>query len=155
MTIAAGDFVNRVLSAMPETTPRREQIALELRGLIGERLAAWQPLPEVLDQLGDPETLAESYPSAVPLEAGCFWSRATARLIDFAIPVVLLSPIAATIWLATPACAVHRQAPARVRVAVNDSCRAGVAASGLRAKRPHPRLSRTPLADQLDAVKRP
>ena len=103
MTITADDFVNRVLSALPPTTPRREQIALELRGLIGERLAAGQPLPEVLDQLGDPGTLAESYLSAVPLVAGSFWSRATARLIDFAIPVVLLSPVAATIWLATPA----------------------------------------------------
>lgn len=103
MTITADDFVNRVLSALPPTTPRREQIALELRGLIAERLAAGQRLPEVLDQLGDPETLAESYLSAVPLVAGSFWSRATARLIDFAIPVVLLSPVAATIWLATPA----------------------------------------------------
>lgn len=103
MTITADDFVNRVLSALPPTTPRREQIALELRGLISERLAAGQPLPQVLDQLGDPETLAESYLSAVPLVAGDFWSRATARLIDFGIPVVLLSPIAATIWLATPA----------------------------------------------------
>jgi len=103
MTITADDFINRVLSALPETTPRRDQIALELRGLIGERLAAGQPLPEVLDQLGDPRELAESYLSAVPLVAGDFWSRATARLIDFGIPVVLLSPIAATLWLATPA----------------------------------------------------
>lgn len=103
MTITADDFVNKVLSALPSATPRRAQIALELRGNISERLAAGQPLRDVLDQLGDPVVLAESYLSAVPLVAGSFWSRATARLIDFAIPVVLLSPVAATIWLATPA----------------------------------------------------
>ena len=87
---------------MPPATPRREQIAMELRGHISERLAAGQPLEEVLDQLGDPVALAESYLSAVPLVAGDFWSRATARLIDFGLPVVLLSPVSALIWFATP-----------------------------------------------------
>ena len=75
---------------MPRTMPRREQIAMELRGHISERLAAGQPLDEVLRQLGDPVALAESYLSAVPLVAGDFWSRATAtadRLRD--LPVVL------------------------------------------------------------------
>ena len=72
MTMTADDFVNRVLSALPPATPRRAQIAMELRGNISERLAAGQPLEEVLDQLGDPVVLAESYLSAVPLVAGDF-----------------------------------------------------------------------------------
>ena len=100
MTITADDFVNRVLAAMPTATPRRDQIAMELRGHISERLASGQSLQEVLDHLGDPVALAESYLSAVPLIAGDCWSRATARLIDFGLPVVLLAPVAALIWFA-------------------------------------------------------
>ena len=72
MTITADDFVNRVLSKMPTATPRREQIAMELRGHISERVNAGQPLQEVLEHLGDPVALAESYLSAVPLIAGDF-----------------------------------------------------------------------------------
>ena len=103
MTITADDFVNRVLSKMPTTTPRREQIAMELRGHISERVNAGEPLDEILEHLGDPVALAESYLSAVPLIAGDWWSRATARLIDFGLPVVALAPVACLIWLATPA----------------------------------------------------
>jgi uncharacterized RDD family membrane protein YckC len=102
MTMTADDFVDRVLAALPPTTPRRAQIAMELRGHISERLAAGQPLEEVLDHLGDPMVLAESYLSAVPLVPGHFWSRATARLIDFGLPVVMLAPVSALIWFATP-----------------------------------------------------
>lgn len=102
MTMTADAYVNRVLSALPPATPRREQIAMELRGHISERLDSGLPLQQVLDQLGDPVALAESYLSAVPLVAGDFWSRATARLIDFGLPVVLLAPVSALIWLAMP-----------------------------------------------------
>ncbi len=99
MTITADAYVNRVLSALPPATPRRDQIAMELRGHISERLASGQPLQGVLDQLGDPVALAESYLSAVPLVAGGFGARAAARLIDFALTVGMLSPAVALIWL--------------------------------------------------------
>jgi uncharacterized RDD family membrane protein YckC len=102
MTITADDFVNHVLSRMPAATPRREQIAMELRGHISERVNAGEPLDEILEQLGDPVALAESYLSAIPLVAADWWSRATARLIDFGLPVVLLAPVGLLIWLATP-----------------------------------------------------
>ena len=102
MTMTADAYVNRVLSAIPTATPRRDQIAMELRGHISERLESGLPLQKVLDQLGDPVALAESYLSAVPLVAGDCWSRATARLIDVGLPVVLLAPVAALIWFATP-----------------------------------------------------
>jgi uncharacterized RDD family membrane protein YckC len=102
MTISADDFVNRVLAKMPTATPRREQIGMELRGHISERMNAGEPLHQILEHLGDPVALAESYLSAVPLIAGDWWSRATARLIDVGLPVVLLGPAALLIWLATP-----------------------------------------------------
>jgi uncharacterized RDD family membrane protein YckC len=63
---------------------------------------AGEPLEEVLEHLGNPVALAESYLSAVPLIAGDFWSRATARLIDFGLPVVLLAPVGCLMWLAAP-----------------------------------------------------
>ena len=102
MTLTADAYVARVLAAMPVGTPRRDQIAMELRGNISERLASGQSLDSVLAQLGDPQLLAESYLSAVPLVAGHLWARATARLIDFGLPVVLLTPVACLIWFATP-----------------------------------------------------
>jgi uncharacterized RDD family membrane protein YckC len=100
MTMTADDYVNRVLSALPPATPRSAQISMELRGHIAERIASGQLLAAVLDQLGDPVVLAESYASAVPLVAGAFWVRAAARVIDFALPVAVLSPFAVLIWLA-------------------------------------------------------
>jgi uncharacterized RDD family membrane protein YckC len=100
--MTADDFVNRVLSKMPTTTPRREQIAMELRGHISERVNAGEPLEEILEHLGTPVVLAESYLSAIPLIAGDWWSRATARLIDVGLPVALLAPVVCLIWLATP-----------------------------------------------------
>ena len=102
MTITTDAYVNRVLSALPPATPRREHIAMELRGHISERLDSGQPLQVVLDQLGDPVALAESYLSAVPLVAGSFWVRAAARIIDFALPVGLLAPIVVLIWFVGP-----------------------------------------------------
>ena len=102
MTLTADAYVARVLAAMPVGTPRREQIAMELRGNISERLASGQSLDSVLAQLGDPQLLAESYLSAVPLVAGHLWARATARLIDLGLPVVLLAPVACLIWFAAP-----------------------------------------------------
>ena len=104
MTISIDDYINRVLAALPPGTPRREQIAMELRG---EYQRAGRLGPAAARRcwinLATRWLLAESYLSAVPLVAGDFWSRATARLIDFAMPVVLLSPVSALIWFATSA----------------------------------------------------
>ncbi len=52
---------------MPRTMPSRAQIAAELRSHIAERLAHGHALDDVLRQLGDPATLADSYLSAEPL----------------------------------------------------------------------------------------
>ena len=63
----ADDYIDSVVKYMPRATPLRSQIALELRGHIAERVATGQSLDDIVRQLGDPATLAESYLSAVPL----------------------------------------------------------------------------------------
>jgi uncharacterized RDD family membrane protein YckC len=90
-------YINRVLENMPRATPRRTQIALELRGHIAERLAHGHTIDEALRQLGDPMTLAESYLSAVPLISAPFLRRAAAKIIDVLSLLAVLVPI---LWLA-------------------------------------------------------
>ena len=83
-TMTTDRYLDQVLAHLPPTTPTRAQIALELRGHIEERLAAGQPLPEVLEQLGDPATLAESYLAGVPMALPGFGARLIAKVIDVA-----------------------------------------------------------------------
>lgn len=61
------DYVQRVIRNVPLATPVRSQIALELRGHIAERLEHGHSMESVIQQLGDPVVLAESYLAAVPL----------------------------------------------------------------------------------------
>lgn len=92
----ADAYIDQVISSMPATTPARGQIALELRGHIVERLAAGRPIEEILNQLGDPITLAESYLRSVPLVSASFGRRAAAKLVD----VMVLATIGcAWLWL--------------------------------------------------------
>ena len=99
MTMTADDYINRVLDAMPRFTPRRAQIAAELRGHIAERMASGQPLDAALGSLGDPAALAASYVSAVPLEPAPHAPRLLAKLVDVALWVVVLVPLLCAIWL--------------------------------------------------------
>jgi uncharacterized RDD family membrane protein YckC len=94
--MTADEYVNRVLDSMPPTMPNRAQIAAELRSHIAERLEHGHELDEVLRQLGDPATLANSYLSAEPLVSAPFLSRAFAKLIDLVCVLVVLCPAA---WL--------------------------------------------------------
>ncbi len=77
--MTADTYIDHVLDFLPRATPRRAQIALELRGHIAERTAAGMPEADVLRQLGDPKTLAESYLSAIPLVARRSGSSARSR----------------------------------------------------------------------------
>ena len=95
MTMTIDDYINRVLAAMPATTPERSQIAVELRGHIAERLNSGKSTDDVLRQLGDPVALAESYLSAVPLVSAPIGSRVAAKLIDIALVVIFMGAIAA------------------------------------------------------------
>ena len=92
--MTAEEYVNRVLGMMPETLPQRAQIATELRSHIAERLADGHSIAEVLHQLGDPATLADSYLSAEPLVSADFGSRVAAKLLDALAVLAVVCPIA-------------------------------------------------------------
>jgi uncharacterized RDD family membrane protein YckC len=102
MTMTAESYVDRVLDALPRATPRREQIAIELRGHIAERRAAGQTEADVLRQLGDPLVLAESYLTAVPLVSASFLGRAVAKVIDVMVVLVGLVPFVGLAWVELP-----------------------------------------------------
>ena len=87
---AADDYINGVLDHLPQRTPLREQIAMELRGHIAARLESGQAEADVLRQLGDPTTLAESYLSAVPLVSASFLQRGLAKSIDVFLVVLTI-----------------------------------------------------------------
>jgi pimeloyl-ACP methyl ester carboxylesterase/uncharacterized RDD family membrane protein YckC len=99
----SGDlYVQSVINHVPRRLPLRDQIAMELRSHITQRVEHGQPLDEVLRQLGDPLTLAESYLAAVPLQSAPLSRRLAAKLIDAAavVPVVLM--VAAVLWAVVP-----------------------------------------------------
>jgi len=101
MTTAEG-YIQEVLRSMPTATPQRSQIALELRGHIAERVAAGQPIDEIVRKLGSPIALAESYLSAVPLVAPPLGRRFVAKVVDFLAAFIVLVPFAWTIWATSP-----------------------------------------------------
>jgi uncharacterized membrane protein len=96
--MTADVYINRVLAVLPTTLVRREQIALELRGHIAERVAAGHSIDDVLQQLGDPIKLAESYLAAVPLQRASFLSRAAAKIADVAIALIVSGVLVAAIF---------------------------------------------------------
>ena len=96
------DYIDRVLEFLPPGTPERDQIATELRGHIAERLAGGQSPGQVLQQLGDPLALAESYLSAVPLRSGSFGRRAVAKIVDIALILAWIVPIVCIAFFASP-----------------------------------------------------
>lgn len=98
MNTSTDTYLDAVLAHLPRTTPLRQQIALELRGHIEERLATGQPLADVLRQLGDPAVLAESYLSGLPLAPAEFGARLLAKLIDLGIVFLLAGLLAAAAW---------------------------------------------------------
>jgi len=89
MTLTTDAYIARVLADLPRDATMREQIALELRGTIAERLAHGEPEPEVLRHLGDPSLLAASYLSAIPLQGGGLVERAAAKAVDLALAVAV------------------------------------------------------------------
>ena len=100
--MTAETYINQVLDFLPRATPRREQIAMELRGHIAERTASGLDEDAVLRQLGDPRKLAESYLSAVPLRSATFLHRAVAKLIDFGVLLLFVSAPAYLVWRTLP-----------------------------------------------------
>lgn len=105
---AADDYINRVLDHLPQGTPLREQIAMELRGHIAARLESGQPEADALRQFGDPTALAESYLSAVPLVSASFLQRGFAKSIDVFVVVMTIALFVGlpVVWVAE-----HREWP--------------------------------------------
>lgn len=101
MTMTADLYIDRVLDTLPRVA-WREQIAQELRGHIAERRAAGQAEDEVLRQLGDPVTLAESYLAAVPLVSGSFAARAAAKIVDVVAVLAIVVPAGWLSWRLLP-----------------------------------------------------
>ena len=93
---SADAYVDMVLGMMPPTMAHREQIAIELRSHIAERLAHGHALEDVLRQLGDPATLADSYLSAEPLVSAPLGSRVVAKIVD---AVGVMAVVCPTAWL--------------------------------------------------------
>lgn len=90
-------YIANVLDRLPSDSDLRSHVEVELRSHIAERMEHGHSAEEALHQLGDPAVLAESYLAAVPLVAAPFWSRVWAKLIDFALAIVVLAPL---VWLA-------------------------------------------------------
>jgi uncharacterized RDD family membrane protein YckC len=95
-------YVQSVVECVPPRMGLRDQIAMELRSHIAERLEHGQPVDEVLRQFGDPQALAESYLAAVPLRSVGFLRRAAAKLIDFLVIVAFVGGMAAFVWMVGP-----------------------------------------------------
>jgi uncharacterized RDD family membrane protein YckC len=87
-------YIDAVTSYLPQATPRRAQIGIELRGHIAERVANGTPLDEVLRQLGDPRALAESYLAEVPLTAAPHGRRILAKIVDVVLIIGMFVALA-------------------------------------------------------------
>ena len=90
----ADDYINSVLDQLPQGTPLGPQIGMELRAHIAERLEHGGSVDDVLRQLGDPVTLADSYLAAEPLVAPDLGDRTAAKLVDALAALVVVLPVA-------------------------------------------------------------
>ena len=95
-------YVQSVIDHVPIGLPLRDQMAMELRSHIAERVQAGQPLDEVLRQLGDPLTLAESYLAEVPMQSAALPARFAAKVIDVIAVVGFVLAVAAVLFAVLP-----------------------------------------------------
>ena len=95
-------YVQSVIDQVPERLPLRDQIAMELRSHIAEGIQSGQSLDHVLQQLGDPLKLAESYLAAVPLQRPRFLPRIAAKLIDVGATVGIVGAVTFLLWVVLP-----------------------------------------------------
>jgi uncharacterized RDD family membrane protein YckC len=100
--MTAEAYVQSVIDHVPPRMGLREQIAMEVRSHIAERLEHGQPLAAVLGQFGDPRALAESYLAAVPLHNARVMPRAAAKLIDAAAVAGVVGAAAFALWFVLP-----------------------------------------------------
>ena len=91
-------YIDRVITRLPHEATLREQVAMELRSHIAERVEHGQSIEQALQQLGDPVKLAESYLAAVPLIPVRFGRRAAAKLLDAVAFVAVCAPIVSLVF---------------------------------------------------------
>jgi len=91
-------YIDRVITQLPRDAALRQQVAMELRSHIAERIEHGDSVEEALRQLGDPQTLAESYLEAVPLIPVSFGRRAAAKLLDVLVFLAVATPIVLLFW---------------------------------------------------------
>jgi uncharacterized RDD family membrane protein YckC len=91
------EYVRRVIDRIPQALSLREQVALDLRSHFAERTERGSSVEEAIRQLGDPDALARSYLSALPLVRPPFGRRVLAKAIDFALCLLLAGPL---VWTA-------------------------------------------------------
>jgi uncharacterized RDD family membrane protein YckC len=77
-------YIQQVLDLLPPGAVR-EQIAMELRSLVADRIEHGSSPEEAIRQLGDPRILAESYAQAIPLVRAPHGRRLAAKLVDFTL----------------------------------------------------------------------
>jgi len=94
-------YISQVLAKLP-VGDLRNQIAMELRSHIAERVARGHSVDEATRQLGDPAALAESYLSAVPLVPAPHLRRAAAKFVDMIIPIAFVATMAAWVVIGMP-----------------------------------------------------
>ena len=87
-------YIEDVLAKLP-AGPLRQQIAMELRSHIADRVERGQSVEEAIRQLGDPAALAVSYLAAVPLVPAPHVRRAAAKAVDLIIPIAFCCGMAA------------------------------------------------------------
>lgn len=95
-------YIQSVIDHVPHGFPLRRDIALELQSHIVERTQQGQPLDDVLRQLGDSLTLAESYLAAVPLESASISRRVAAKLIDVGAVAGAVLTLLVAFWFVLP-----------------------------------------------------
>jgi uncharacterized RDD family membrane protein YckC len=117
---SAEEYIAEVADRLPRGTPMRAQIEMELRALIDERLQQGRSLGDILHQLGDPERLAESYVAAIPLVIVSFGDRAMAKIADYGVALLAVSPIVALCWWLIRPAYIFMLAP--VVIALGASC---------------------------------
>ncbi len=114
MTTTTDRYLAQVLEHLPSSMPLREQIALELRGHIEERLASGEPLDAVLQRLGAPADLAVSYLTGLPQRSADFGARVVAKVIDVGAFMAIAAVLGGLAWF-TP---VSRLTPWLVALAI-------------------------------------
>jgi uncharacterized RDD family membrane protein YckC len=95
-------YVQSVVDFVPSGLPLRDQIAMELRSHIAERAQEGRSLEEIVAQLGDPLTLAESYLSAVPLPNASIGRRIAAKIVDMVLIFGVAAAAAAAAFMLMP-----------------------------------------------------